>query len=61
MFYPVSLNIQNISNTIFVRKPEGKIPTGKPRSKWENVRMDLMENRVGGVDWVHGPTGVGLL
>jgi hypothetical protein len=29
---------------IFVRKPEGKRPLGRPRSRWEdNVKMDLRE------------------
>jgi hypothetical protein len=28
---------------IFVGKPEGKRPLGRPRGKWEeNMRMDLM-------------------
>jgi hypothetical protein len=31
-----------------VRKPEGKKPPGKPRSRWEdNTKMNL-KNRVGG-------------
>jgi hypothetical protein len=30
--------------TIFVGKPEGKIPLGKPRSRWVcNIKMDLRE------------------
>jgi hypothetical protein len=29
---------------IFVRKPEGNRPLGRPRHKWEdNIRMDLRE------------------
>jgi hypothetical protein len=32
---------------VLVRKPEGKKPMGKPRSRWEdNIKMDLQE--VGG-------------
>jgi hypothetical protein len=31
---------------IFVEKPEGKEPLGKPRCGWEdNIRMDLREIR----------------
>jgi hypothetical protein len=27
---------------VLVRKPEGKIPLGRPRRKWEdNIKMDL--------------------
>jgi hypothetical protein len=29
---------------VFVRKPEGKRPLGRPRSRWEdNIKMDLQE------------------
>jgi hypothetical protein len=29
---------------ILVRKPEGKIPLGRPRRRWvENIKMDLRE------------------
>jgi hypothetical protein len=35
---------------VLVRKPEGKIPLGRLRRKWENgIRMDLRED----VEWVH--------
>jgi hypothetical protein len=27
--------------TIFGRKPEGKRPLGRPRHRWEDIRMDL--------------------
>jgi hypothetical protein len=37
---------------IFVAKPEGKGPLGRPRSRWEdNTRMDLREVGWEGVDW----------
>jgi hypothetical protein len=33
---------------VMVGKPEGKIPLGRPKSRWEdNIKMDLQE--VGGV------------
>ena len=29
---------------VLVGKPEGKIPVGRPRRRWEdNIKMDLME------------------
>jgi hypothetical protein len=35
---------------VFVVKPEGKIPLGRPRRRWEDgIRMDLGG---GGVDWI---------
>jgi hypothetical protein len=39
---------------IFVGKPDGKRTLGKPRRRWENnIRMNLMETRWEGVDWMH--------
>jgi len=37
---------------VFVEKPEGRRPLGRPRRKWEdNIKMDLQE--VGwGMDWI---------
>jgi hypothetical protein len=38
---------------ILVEKPEGKIPLGRPRRRWEdNIRMDLREIGWGGMDWI---------
>jgi hypothetical protein len=38
---------------VLVGKPEGKRPLGRPRSRWEDeVRMDLREIGLGGVDWI---------
>ena len=28
---------------VLVRKPEGKIPLGRPRRRWEDIKMDLRE------------------
>jgi hypothetical protein len=40
-------------NKVFVGKPEGKRPLGRPRRRWEDVvRMDLKETGLGGVDWI---------
>jgi hypothetical protein len=38
---------------ILVRKPEGKIPLGRPRHRWmNNIKMDLREIGWGGMDWI---------
>jgi hypothetical protein len=37
---------------LFVGKPEGKIPLGRPRRKWvDNIKM-IFRDRLGGVDWI---------
>jgi hypothetical protein len=36
-----------------VRKPEGKRPLGRPRSRWaDNIKMDLREIGWGCLDWI---------
>jgi hypothetical protein len=38
---------------IFVGKPEGKRPLGKPRRRWEdNIKAILQEEGCGGMDWI---------
>jgi hypothetical protein len=38
---------------VFMEKPKGKRPLGRPRYRWEDgIRMDLMAIGVGGVDWI---------
>jgi len=38
---------------VFVRKPEGKRPPGRPRRRWENnTKMDLQEVGFGGMDCI---------
>ena len=38
---------------VVVGKPEGKIPLGRPRLRWEdNIKMDLREVGCGGMDWI---------
>jgi len=38
---------------VLVGKPEGKIPRGRPRLRWEdNIKMDLQEVECGGMDWI---------
>jgi hypothetical protein len=39
---------------IFMGKPEGKKPLGRPQRKWvDNIKMDLREIGRDGVDWIN--------
>ena len=36
-----------------VGKPEGKIPLGRPRFRWEdNIKMDVQEEKEWEEDWI---------
>jgi hypothetical protein len=38
---------------IFVGKPEGKRPLGRPRRRWMNtIKMDFRETKWNCVDWI---------
>jgi hypothetical protein len=38
---------------VLMGNPEGKIPLGRPRYRWEDgIRMDLTEIGWGSVDWI---------
>jgi len=38
---------------VVLRKPEGRRPLGRPRSRWaDNIRMDLQEVVFGYMDWI---------
>jgi hypothetical protein len=38
---------------VLVGKPEGKVPLGRPRYRWENnIEMDLQEVGCGGKEWI---------
>jgi hypothetical protein len=37
---------------VLVGNPEGKRPLGRPRRRWEDVRMDLQEVGCGCEDWI---------
>jgi len=38
---------------VFVGKPEGKRPLGRPRRRWEdNIDIDLQEVGCGSMDWI---------
>jgi hypothetical protein len=39
---------------ILIGRPEGKKPLGRLRRRWEdNIKMDLREIGLKGVDWMH--------
>jgi hypothetical protein len=47
------VNLRN-AYKILVGKPEGRRPLGRPRRGWEdNIKMDLREIGLEGVDWIH--------
>jgi hypothetical protein len=50
---------------VWVGKPEGKKPLGRPRRRWnDGIRMDLREIGLGvwiGFGWLRTGTGGGLL
>jgi hypothetical protein len=33
------------ANSVFVEKSAGKCPLGRPRGRWDNIKMDLKLNR----------------
>jgi len=37
---------------ISVEKPEGRRPLGRPRRRWVDIRMDLLEVGCGYMDWI---------
>jgi hypothetical protein len=38
---------------VWVGKPKGKRPLGRPRRRWEdNIKIVLQEVRCGGMDWI---------
>jgi hypothetical protein len=38
---------------VLVRRPEGKIPLGRPRRRWEdNIKMDLRRIGTDGANWI---------
>jgi hypothetical protein len=43
---------------IFVEKPKGKRPLGRPRRRWvNNIKMDLRETGWDRMDWIESGTG----
>jgi hypothetical protein len=44
---------RTVAYRVFVGKPEGKRPLGRPRPRWEfNITMDLQEVGCEDVDWI---------
>jgi hypothetical protein len=43
---------------VLVGKHEGKKPLGRPRRRWEDIRMDLQEVGCGGMDWIGLAQGI---
>jgi hypothetical protein len=39
--------------SILVGRPEGRRQLGRPRRRWEDIKMDLREIGFGDVDWIH--------
>jgi len=37
---------------VLVGKLEGKRPLGRPRRRWEDIKMDFQEVGCGGMDWI---------
>ena len=37
---------------VLVGKPEGKRPLGRPRLRWEDIKMDFQEVGCGATDWI---------
>jgi hypothetical protein len=38
---------------VFVWRPKGKRPLGRPRRRWEdNIKMDLRETGIDGANWI---------
>ena len=33
-------------------RPEEKRPLGRPRHRWDDIKMDLQEVEWGGMDWI---------
>jgi len=38
--------------SVFVEKPEGEKPIGRPGRRWANIKMALQEVGCGGMDWI---------
>jgi hypothetical protein len=44
-------SILHTAYRVSVGRPEGKRPLGRPRRRWENIKMNLQEAG-GGMDWI---------
>ena len=41
------------SYSVLVGKLEERRPLGRPRRRWEDIRMDLQEGGCGDMDWIN--------
>jgi len=42
-----------MKHRIFVGRPQGKKPLGRPRRKWEdNIKMEVRETGIDGANWI---------
>jgi hypothetical protein len=46
------MGVKRNAYRVLVRKPERKRPLGRPRHRWEDIKMDLRETGWGGMDWI---------
>jgi hypothetical protein len=47
------MRVKRNAYRILAGKPEGKRPLGRPRRMWEdNIKMDLRDIELGGMDWI---------
>jgi hypothetical protein len=49
-------NVAHIGEKLYMTlmvKPEGNMPLGRPRRRWDIIKMDLREIELGGTDWIH--------
>ena len=37
---------------VLVGRPEGKRPLGRPRRRWEGIKLDLQKVGCGSLDWI---------
>jgi len=37
---------------VLVGRPEGKRPLGRPRRRWEDIKLDLQKVGCGSLDWI---------
>jgi hypothetical protein len=51
--YVARMGEKRNAHRILVGKPEGRRPIGRPRRRWVyNIKMDLREIRLRGMDWI---------
>jgi len=44
---------------VLIRRPEGKRQLGRPRCKWENIKIRLQEVKWGAMEWIDLAQGRG--